>query len=105
MPPRWIASVVRTASVRTEEEDMGDNPEHELRDEDMVTERPGVEGSTESGPHDTDGTDADGTDGTDADGTDGTDADGTDADGTDGDATDTTDGDGTDADGTDTASS
>jgi hypothetical protein len=77
---------------RTEEEDMGDNPEHELRDEDMVTDRPGAEASTETGPHDADGTDADGTDGTDADGTDG-------------DATDTTDGDGTDADGTDTASS
>ena len=71
---------------------MGESPENELRDEDMVTDRPGEGSSTESGPHDTDGTDADGTDGTDADGTDG-------------DATDTTDGDGTDADGTDTASS
>jgi hypothetical protein len=80
---------------RTEEEDMGDNPENELRDEDMVTDRPDAGASTETGPHDADGTDADGTDGTD----------GTDADGTDGDATDTTDGDGTDADGTDTASS
>jgi len=68
---------------------MGDNPENELRDEDMVTDRPGAGASTETGPHDADGTDADGTD----------------ADGTDGDATDTTDGDGTDADGTDTASS
>ena len=63
---------------------MGDSPENELRDEDMVTDQPGAGASTETGPHDTDGTDADGTDG---------------------DATDTTDGDGTDADGTDTASS
>jgi len=76
---------------------MGASPENELRDEDMVTDRPGVAASTETGPHDADGTDGDATDTTDGDGTD--------ADGTDGDATDTTDGDGTDADGTDTTSS
>jgi hypothetical protein len=63
---------------------MGDSTRSELRDEDMVTDRPGATASTEMGPHDADGTDADGTDG---------------------DATDTTDGDGTDADGTDSASS
>ena len=71
---------------------MGASPENELRDEDMVTDRPGVPASAETGPHDADGADT-------------TDADGTDADGTDGDATDTTDGDGTDADGTDSTSS
>jgi hypothetical protein len=94
-------------STRIEEDDMGDSTQSELRDEDMVTDRPGTTESTETGPHDADGTDGDATDTTDGDSTDtdGTDADGTDADGTDGDATDTTDGDGTDADGTDTASS
>jgi len=70
-------------SIRIEEDDMGDSVRNEtqgeLRDEDMLTDRPGSTASTEIGPHDTDGTD--------------------------GDATDTTDGDGTDADGTDTASS
>ena len=101
-PPPWIPSIIRDTSGRIEEEDMGASPENELRDEDMVTDRPGVAASTETGPHDADGTDGDATDTTDGDGTD---ADGTDADGTDGDATDTTDGDGTDADGTDTTSS
>ena len=66
---------------------MGVGPENELRDEDMLTDRPGAAASAEPGPHDADGTDT------------------ADADGTDGDATDTTDGDGTDADGTDAASS
>jgi hypothetical protein len=52
----------------------------ELRDEDMVTERPQGASAETTGPRDADGTDADGTDG---DATDGTDGDATDADGTD----------------------